>query len=200
MSIRLYAAGPALCLALSLLTFPLLAGAPAKAPMAELKPRSYAFLIGRSSAVAAGTVTSVSMGLMSDHRKAIVEVDGLFKGRLRKKLIEVSWNDLEFEETAYQDGARVILFLSLLKDSTYAQVSPGISCWPVEKISLQGRTARAVEYGFPLDLITGLPSGVMKETSEVEKSLNFQVPKRKKWILVDKLLPPLRPWKTRKRR
>ena len=29
----------------------------------------------------------------------------------------------------------------------------------------------------------------------VEKSLNFQVPKRKRWILVDALLPHLRPWK-----
>ena len=29
----------------------------------------------------------------------------------------------------------------------------------------------------------------------VEKSLNFQVPKRKKWILVDALLPHMKAWK-----
>ena len=183
---------------LPLLAFPAPAGAPPRGATAELKPRSYAFLFGRANAVVAGTLVSVSTGLMSNGRRAVLEVEGTFKGRLRMRRIEVSWSDEDFEESAYKDGVRVVLFLIMRRDSTFAQVSPGISCWPVEKISLRGRQVKAVEYGFPLDLVTGLPPGVMKTTEVVEKSLNFQVPKRKKWILVDKLLPPMRSPKSRK--
>jgi hypothetical protein len=44
-----------------------------------------------------------------------------------------------------------------------------------------------------MDLVTGLPKGVFRETEVLEKSLNFQIPKRKKWIMTDALLPAMHP-------
>jgi hypothetical protein len=162
------------------------------ATAAELQPRSYAYLLSTASVVAVGTVKGVSLGFMSDGRKATIDVDGLVKGKIYRQDIEVGWNDKEFEESAYKDGARVVVFLTQRKDTTYAQVSPGISCWPVEKITLKGKTARAVEYAYPMDLVTTVPASALGETEEVEKSMNFQVPKRKTWILTDQLLPPVK--------
>ncbi|HKP94508.1 MAG TPA: hypothetical protein VJ385_02005 [Fibrobacteria bacterium] len=163
------------------------------AAAADLQPRSYAYLLSRATVVAAGKVASVSAGFMSDGRKAVVELDGLIKGRLRTREIEVAWNDKEFEETAYRNDARVLLFLTMAKDSTWSQVSPGISCWPVEKIELKGKRVRAVEYAYPMDLVTEVPAASLRETEAVEKSMNFRVSKRKQWILTDLLLPPVKP-------
>lgn len=163
------------------------------AAAADLQPRSYSYLLSHASVVAAGKVTSVSTGFMSDGRKAVIDVDGLIKGKLTAKELEVSWNDKEFEETAYKDDARVVVFVALGKDSAWSQVAPGISCWPVEKIDLKGKQMRAVEYAYPLDLITEVPPSVLRETETVEKSMNFQVAKRKKWIMADQLLPPVKP-------
>jgi hypothetical protein len=58
-----------------------------------------------------------------------------------------------------------------------------------------GRPMAAVSYEFPLDLLSGIPKGATRETEVVEKSLNFQVPKRKRWILVDALLPHMKAWR-----
>lgn len=168
---------------------------------ADLKPSTYSSLFSKSGLVAAGTVTGVSSGFLSGGRKARIEVVGLYKGRLRDRHIEVVWRDEDHPETGYADGAKVILFLVMRKDSLFAQAGPGISCWPVEKVAFgSGRPVRAVSYEFPLDLVSGVPKGAIRETEVVEKSLNFQVPKRKKWILVDALLPPMRPFKEAKPR
>jgi hypothetical protein len=165
-------------------------------PAAELKPSTYSSLFSRAKVVAYGKVTSVSTGFLSDGRKAEIEVEGVYKGRVPMKEIKVSWKDEEHPEAGYVDGAKVIVFLVMRKDSTFAQVGPGVSCWPVEKVSLgSGRLVSAVSYEFPLDLLSGIPKGATRETEVVEKSLNFQVPKRKKWILVDALLPPMKAWK-----
>ena len=183
---------PALLLALGLIL-------PPAAASAELRPSTYSSLFSRAQVVAYGTVVSVSTGFLSDGRKARIEVEGLYKGRVPMKTIEVAWKDGEHAETGYADGARVILFLVMRKDSAFAQVAPGISCWPVEKAAFgSGRAAKAVSYEFPLDLLSGIPKGATRETEVVEKSLNFQVPKRKKWILVDALLPPMKAWKAPK--
>lgn len=166
------------------------------APAAELKPSTYSNLFSRAKVVASGTVASVSTGLFSEGRKARVKVDGLYKGRLPRNEIEVYWKDEEHKEACYQDGAKVVLFLVMRKDSTFVQAAPGISCWQVEKVSFaSGRPMKAVSYEFPLDLVSGIPKGATRETEVVEKSLNFQVPKRKRWIMVDALLPHLKPWK-----
>jgi len=163
---------------------------------AELRPATYSSLFSRSGVVAAGTVAGVSSGIFSESRKARIEVAGLYKGRLRENTLEVSWKDEEHKEACYEDGAKVVLFLVRRKDSTFAQAAPGISCWRVENVAFgPGRPAKAVAYEFPLDLLSGIPKGATRETEVVEKSLNFQVPKRKRWILVDALLPHLRPWK-----
>lgn len=165
-------------------------------PAAELRPSTYSSLFSRSAVVASGTVAGVSSGLFSESRKARIEVEGLYKGRLREKSIEVSWKDEEHREACFEDGARVVLFLVLRRDSAFAQTAPGISCWKVENVAFgPGRPSKAVAYEFPLDLLGGIPKGATRETEVVEKSLNFQVPKRKRWILVDALLPHMRPWK-----
>lgn len=166
----------------------------------DVQPRSYSSLFAKSTVVAAGVVKSVSNGFMSDQRKAEIEVEGLFKGRLRHRIMEVTWKEADFQESAYQEDAHVIVFAVMRKDSSYAQAGPGIACWPVEKVPINGKTIRAVSYSYPLDLITGLPKGVFRETEVVEKSMNFQIPKRKKWILVDALLPPMHPLKLGKPR
>jgi hypothetical protein len=175
------------------LLIPLLAAA---AHAGDLQPRSYAYLLSHSSLVAVGKVESVSMGFMSESRKAVVAVDGLIKGKLRSRTVEVAWSDKEFEETAFKGDAHVVVFLtraSKAEDAPWSQVSPGISCWPVEKIALKGKQVRAVEYAYPMDLITGVPEASLGETEAVEKSMNFQVSKRKQWILTDRLLPPVKP-------
>jgi|GEM_PF-6086400 len=157
---------------------------------AELQPRSYTYLLSHADVVALGTVDGVSSGILSDGRNAVILVDGLIKGKVFKQKIEVAWIDKEFEETAYKRDAKVVVFVNMRKDSTYAQVAPGISCWPVEKINFKGKTLRAVEYAYPMDLMTEVPPSTLRETEEVEKSMNFQMAKRKKWILADQLLPP----------
>lgn len=161
---------------------------------AELQPRSHTYLLSHATLVAAGTVQGVSTGFLSDGRKAVIRLEGVIKGKPRKREIEVGWNDKEFEETAYTKDARVIVFVGRMgADSVYAQVSPGISCWPVEKITLQGKPTRAVEYAYPMDLVTGVPASMLRATEEVEKTRNFQVAKRKQWILADRLLPSVKP-------
>ena len=65
----------------------------------------------------------------------------------------------------------------------------------MQKVQIRGRQVRAVEYAFPRDLITGLPGGVFGQTETVDKSGRAEIPKRIKWILADKLLPPMRPYK-----
>jgi hypothetical protein len=160
---------------------------------AELQPRSYAWLLSHATVVAAGTVQGVSSGMFSDGRSATVSVDGIIKGKLRARELRVEWNDKEFEETAWKSGARVVVFAVMRKDSTYGLAAPGISCWPVERVDIKGKASRAVEYAYPLDLLTGVPAAAMRTTETVEKSMNFQVAKRKQWILVDALLPPIRP-------
>ena len=159
---------------------------------ADLQPRSYPYLLSHATVAAQGTVKSVSTGFMSDGRKAVIDVDGLYKGKVFSKELEISWNDKEFEETAYKDHAPVVVFAVLGKDSAWTQVAPGISCWPVERIALKGKQVRAVEYAYPMDLLTEVPPSVLRETDAVEKSMNFQVAKRKKWILPDQLLPPVK--------
>lgn len=168
-------------------------------PADDLRPSTYSGLFSKSKFVVAGTVTGVSSGFLTEGRKAKIEVDGLYKGRLRHKHIEVMWKDEEHPEAGYVDGAKVVLFLVMRRDSIFVQVGPGVSCWPVEKVAFgSGRPVRAVSYEFPLDLISGVPKGATRETEVVEKSLNFQVPKRKKWILVDALLPQMKPFKAAK--
>ena len=135
----------------------------------------------------------VSSGFLSKGRKAVVQVDGLYKGKVFAKEIEVHWDDKEFEETAFKDDGKVVVFLSKRKDTTYSLIAPGISCWPVERVAINGKPVRAVEYAYPMDLMTDVPSSAIRETEELEKSMNFQVTKRKQWILADKLLPPVRP-------
>ncbi len=160
---------------------------------AELQTHSYAWLMSNASVVAAGSVTDVSTGFLSDSRKAVIHVDGIIKGRLRARDLEVSWNDKEYEEAAYQKDSRVVVFAVMRKDSTYGQAAPGISCWLVEKVDIKGRPSRAVEYAYPMDLLTGVPGSALRETEMMEKSMNFQMAKRKQWILTDNLLPPTRP-------
>jgi hypothetical protein len=60
-------------------------------------------------------------------------------------------------------------------------------------VAIRGKPVRAVEYAYPMDLMTDVPSSALRETEELEKSMNFQVTKRKQWILADQLLPPMRP-------
>jgi hypothetical protein len=160
---------------------------------AELQPRSYAYLLSHAHVAAVGTVTGVSSGFLSEGRKAMIEVDGLYKGRIFAKEIEVHWNDKEFEETAFKNKGKVVVFLSMRKDTTYALIAPGISGWPLERVAINGKPVRAVEYAYPMDLMTDVPASALRETEELEKSMNFQVTKRKQWILADQLLPPLRP-------
>lgn len=161
---------------------------------ADLQPRSYAWLMSHASLVVAGTVASVSGGLFGDGRRAALHVDGLIKGRWNRGELEVAWNDKDFEETAYKRDARVVVFAVMGKDSTFAQAAAGISCWPVERVDFNGKSARAVEYAYPLDLLTQIPASSIKATESVEKSKNFRVAKRKQWILVDTLLPPVKPF------
>lgn len=190
---------PAFGFVLSLLSAILIPSAAAAPAPVELKPSTYSALFSKARVVIAGTVTGVSTGFLSDGRKARIEVEGLYKGRLRNKEIEVVWKDEEHKETGYVDGARVVLFLTMRKDSTFVQAAPGISCWPVETVAFgSGRPVKAVSYEFPLDLVSGIPKGATRETEVVEKSLNFQVPKRKKWIVVEALMPPLKPYKAPK--
>jgi hypothetical protein len=122
-----------------------------------------------------------------------VRVDGLNKGRWNRREIEVAWNDKDFEETAFKRDARVVVFAVMGKDSTFTQAAPGISCWPVERVEFNGKTARASEYAYPLDLLTQIPAAAIKATESVEKSKNFRMSKRKQWIVIDNLLPPVRP-------
>ncbi len=171
----------------------LLLSVPSRALAAEMQPRSYAYLLSHAHVAAVGTVTGVSSGFLSEGRKAMIEVDGLYKGRIFAKEIEVHWNDKEFEETALRNKAKVIVFLSVRKDSTYSLIAPGISCWPVERLAINGKPVQAVEYAYPMDLMTDVPASAIRETEELEKSMNFQVTKRKQWILADRLLPPMRP-------
>jgi hypothetical protein len=186
---RFSALAPALGLALAI-AFP---SFPSRAQGAEMQPRSYAYLLSHAHVAAVGTVTGVSSGFLSEGRKARIEVDGLYKGKIFAKEIEVHWDDKEFEETAMKNKGKVVVFLSLRKDTTYSLIAPGISCWPVERVAINGKPVRAVEYAYPMDLMTDVPSSALRETEELEKSMNFQVTKRKQWILADKLLPPLRP-------
>jgi hypothetical protein len=161
---------------------------------AELQPRSVPWLMSRATLVMAGTVENVSSGLFGGGRTATIRVDGLIKGRWNRREIAVTWNDKDFEETGYKRDARVVVFGVLRKDSTFAQASPGVSCWPVEKLDFKGKTAKAVEYAYPLDLLTGVPARALKTTESVEQSKNFRMAQRKQWILVDNLLPPVRPF------
>ncbi|MDB5104289.1 MAG: hypothetical protein JWP91_1978 [Fibrobacteres bacterium] len=171
-----------------------LAAAISMASGADMQPRSYSYLLSHADLVAVGTVDGVSTGFLSENRKAVIDVNGIIKGKVFTKKIEVAWSDKEFEETAYKDGAKVVVFADMAKDTTYTQVSPGISCWPVEKVNFKGKPVRAVEYAFPMDLMTEVPNASLKETTEeVEKSMNFQMAKRKTWILTDQLLPPVKP-------
>jgi len=176
--------------ALLLATFALASRTPRAA---DLQPRSYAWLMSHATLVVAGTVTSVSGGLFGDGRRAEIRVDGLIKGRWNRRELEIGWSDKDFEETAYKRDARVIVFAVMGKDSLLSQPAPGISCWPVERIDFNDKAAKAVEYVYPLDLITQIPASAIKATESVEKSMNFRVAKRKQWILIDNLLPPVRP-------
>lgn len=160
---------------------------------AELQPHSYPWLMSKATLVVAGTVESVSGGLFGAGRTATVRVEGLIKGRWNRRDMEMAWNDKEFEEAGYKRDARVIVFAVMRKDSTFAQVAPGISCWPVERVEINGKPARVVAYAYPLELVTQIPAATLKTTESVEKSMNFRVAKRKQWILIDKLLPPVRP-------
>lgn len=159
----------------------------------ELLPRSYSWLMAHSTLVAVGEVESVSAGLFGDGRTATIRVDALIKGRLRKRFIDIAWSDKEHEEAAYKRDARVVVFAVMKKDSTYVQAAPGISCWAMEPVALKGKTLRGVEYTYPMDLLTGIPSSAMRETEVMEKSMNFQMAKRKQWIVADNLLPAARP-------
>jgi hypothetical protein len=174
-------------------TLSALALAAGSARAADLQPHSYAWLMSHAGLVVAGTVANVSGGLFGDGRRATVRVDGLIKGRWNRSEIEVAWNDKDFEESAYKRDARVVVFAVMGKDSAFAQAAPGISCWPVERVEFDGKTARAVEYAYPLDLLTQIPAAALKTTESVEKSKNFRMSKRKQWIVIEKLLPPVRP-------
>jgi hypothetical protein len=176
--------------AVLLAIFALAAGVPRAA---GLEPRSYAWLMSHATLVVAGTVTNVSGGLFGDGRRAGIRVDGLIKGRWNRRELEIAWNDKDFEETGYKRDARVIVFAVMGKDSVLSQPAAGISCWPVERVEFNGKTARAVEYAYPLDLITQIPATAIKATESVEKSMNFRVAKRNQWVLIDNLLPPVRP-------
>jgi hypothetical protein len=169
------------------------ASLPSPVSGADLQPRSYTYLLSHADVVALGTVDGLSGGFLTEGRKATIVVDALIKGKVYTKEIEVAWNDKEFEETAYKKDGKVVLFLDMLKDTTYAQVSPGISCWPVEKVAIKGKPVRAVEYSYPMDLMTEVPQSSLRETEAMEKSMNFQMAKRKTWILADQLLPPSHP-------
>ena len=167
----------------------------AAAPRAgEVQPRSHAWLLSHATLVVAGTVESVSSGLFGDGRSATIRVDGLVKGRWNRREIRIAWNDKEFEETAYQKDNRVVVFAVLRKDSSFSQAAPGVSCWPVERAQIGGKASRAVEYAYPLDLLTDIPAAALKTTESVEKSMNFRMAQRKQWILVEKALPPIRPF------
>jgi hypothetical protein len=170
-----------------------LAAAAAPASAADLQPRSYPYLLSHAEVVAVGKVESVSSGFMTESRNAKVVVEGFIKGKLPAGELKVVWDDKEFHETAFQRDARVVLFVSQGRDSTWWQVSPGISCWPVEKIEWKGKRTRAVEYAYPMDLLTEIPASALAETQATEKSMNFQMAKRKRWILTDALLPPVKP-------
>jgi hypothetical protein len=189
---------PALCFIAALaLACPAVHAAQVQGPdahAADLQPRAYPWLMSRATLVLAGTVENVSGGLFGAGRTATIRVDGLIKGRWNRRDIQVSWNDKDFEETGYRRDARVVVFGVMRKDSTFAQASPGISCWPVEKVEIKGKPARAVEYAYPLDLLSGVPTGVLKTTESVEQSKNFRMAQRKQWILIDHLLPPVRPF------
>ncbi|MEO6098670.1 MAG: hypothetical protein ABIW76_24635, partial [Fibrobacteria bacterium] len=150
---------------------------------AELQPRSYTYLLSHADVVALGTVEGLSSGFLTESRNATVVVDALIKGKVYAKKIEVAWNDKEFEETGYKKDGKVVLFLDMRKDTSYSQVSPGISCWPVEKVIIKGKSVRAVEYSYPMDLMTEVPPSSLRETEAMEKSMNFQMAKRKTWIL-----------------
>lgn len=160
---------------------------------AELLPRSYAWLLAHSTLVAVGEVESVSAGIFGDGRKATLRVDALIKGKLRKQFLEIAWNDKEYEEAAYKRDARVVVFAVMKKDSTFVQAAPGISCWAMEPVVVKGKTLRGVEYTYPMDLLTGIPASALRETEVVEKSMNFQMAKRKQWIVADNLLPVAKP-------
>lgn len=166
----------------------------AAARAGDLQPRSHAWLMSRATLVFAGTVESVSGGLFGDGRSASIRVDGIIKGRWVRRDLTVTWNDKEFEETAYKRDNRVVVFAVLRKDSTFSQAAPAVSCWPVERVDFSGKAARAVEYVFPLDLLTDIPARSLKTTESVEQSKNFRMAQRKQWILVDNLLPPVRPF------
>lgn len=163
---------------------------------AELQPRSYAWLMSHAGVVLVGEVESVSSGLFGNGRQATVRVDGLIKGKVRKQFIDITWNDKEHAEAAYQRDARVVVFAVMKKDSTYVQVAPGISCWVLEPTGLKGKAGkslRGVEYAYPMDLLTGIPASALRVTEVMEKSMNFQMAKRKQWIVADNLLPAARP-------
>jgi hypothetical protein len=166
----------------------------ADAHAADLQPRTVPWLMSRATLVLAGTVENVSGGLFGAGRKATIRVDGLLKGRWNRQDVEVAWNDKDFEETGYRRDARVVVFGVLRKDSTFEQASPGVSCWPVDKVDIHGKTARAVEYAYPLDLLTGVPAAALKTTESVEQGKNFRMAQRKQWILIDNVLPPVRPF------
>jgi hypothetical protein len=170
---------PALCFIAALaLACPAVHAAQVQGPdahAADLQPRAYPWLMSRATLVLAGTVENVSGGLFGAGRTATIRVDGLIKGRWNRRDIQVSWNDKDFEETGYRRDARVVVFGVMRKDSTFAQASPGISCWPVEKVEIKGKPARAVEYAYPLDLLSGVPTGVLKTTESVEQSKNFRM-------------------------
>lgn len=184
---RSLVSGAAVFLASALIAFA------ASGAAADLQPRSYAYLLSHADVVALGTVEGLSGGFLTEGRKATVAVDALIKGKVYAKEIKVAWNDKEFEETAYKKDGKVVLFLDMKKDTTYSQVSPGISCWPVEMVAIKGKPMRAVEYSYPMDLMTEVPPSSLRETETMEKSMNFQMAKRKTWILTDQLLPPSHP-------
>jgi hypothetical protein len=181
--------------AFAALAFALAGATPACAEGVE--PRSLPWLLSRSDLVIAGRVLRVSVGLFSHTHAATLRVDGLIKGRWNRRDLEIAWNDGEFAETGYTRDARVVVFAVLGKDSAAAQTAPGISCWPVEKVAIRGKTARAAEYAYPLELLTQVPKAALGETEIVEKSMNFRVKKRKQWILIDKALPPVKPLRLR---
>ena len=160
---------------------------------AELLPRSYSWLMAHSTLVALGEVESVSAGIFGDGRTATIRVDALIKGRLRKQFIDIAWSDKEYEEAAYKRDARVVVFAVMKKDSTYAQAAPGISCWSLEPVALKGKSVKGVEYSYPMDLLTGIPASALRETEVMEKNMNFQMAKRKQWIVADNLLPAAKP-------
>jgi hypothetical protein len=44
-----------------------------------------------------------------------------------------------------------------------------------------------------MDLLTGIPASALRETEVMEKSMNFQMAKRKQWLVADNLLPAAKP-------